>query len=325
MKIQLFRPQAVYEIGKRANQEDSIYPAFGNATEDSRLFMVCDGMGGHEKGEVASKTVCQAMSQATEQLMEKGATVTKDMLKSILNDTYEALDKADVFMEGKMGTTMALLCLHRGGAICVHIGDSRIYHLRPKLKGNSQNTNEVVRYRSRDHSLVQHLYEMGELSYNDMATSPKRNIVLRAMQPYQEKRANPTMVCIADIQPGDYFYLCSDGMLEQMDDEELTDIIGSDMTDLQKALELMNRTVDNSDNHSAYLVHVKDVEHERGDDLMPDDEQEARQRNKALNDKHKDLAWSDDTAGIDPQQTIRHTLMNRMITFFRQKWTRKRT
>ena len=63
MKFELFVPQAILQLGQRNNQEDSIYPAHGQATASDRFFLVCDGMGGHDKGEVASAAVCQGLSQ----------------------------------------------------------------------------------------------------------------------------------------------------------------------------------------------------------------------------------------------------------------------
>ena len=292
MKFQLYQPQAIYQLGQRSNQEDSIYPRFGEATADNRLFLVCDGMGGHDKGEVASAAVCIAMSRATEEILAANASFSDEQFYSVLGKTYDALDAADVKKEGKMGTTMTFLCLHKGGALVAHIGDSRIYHLRPS-------TGEVL-FRSRDHSLVQQLYELGELSYNGMKTSPRKNVILRAMQPYQETRSKASLAHITDIRPGDYFYMCSDGMLEEMEDEELMSIITSELTDEEKVDELIRRTEENKDNHSAYLVRIKDVEAEAGDELYPSDEADLRSRNKALNDNHKDEVWDTGSRAITP-------------------------
>lgn len=283
MKFQLYTPLAIHQLGKRQNQEDTIYPVAGQASADDRLFIVCDGMGGHDKGEVASAAVCQGMSQAVEGLLPAGEALSDEQFDRSLEQAFDALDAADVAHEGKMGTTMTFLCLHRGGCLAAHIGDSRIYHLRPH-EGR-------VLYRSRDHSLVQQLYELGEISYNEMGTSQRKNIILKAMQPYQEERSRATVVHITDILPGDYFYLCSDGMLEKMEDDELLSILNSDGTDEAKAAELIRRTADNADNHSAYLIHIKDVERESGDDQLVSDEEEARRKNKALNDERKDEVW----------------------------------
>lgn len=283
MKFQLYQPQAIHELGKRTNQEDSIYPLKGAATLGSRLFIVCDGMGGHEKGEVASAAVCQGMSKPAEEMLASSGIISDDDFQRLLNGAFSALDEADVNHEGTMGTTMTFMCLHNNGCLVAHIGDSRIYHLRPA-------TGQVL-YRSRDHSLVQQLYELGEISYNEMATSPRKNIILKAMQPHQEEAVNATLAHITDIKEGDYFYLCSDGMLEQMEDDELMDILRANCSDTEKAQELIRRTAENADNHSAYLVHIKGVEREEGDQLLMSDEDEARAKNKALNDHQKDTVW----------------------------------
>lgn len=283
MKFHLYTPQAIHQLGKRTNQEDTIYPIAGQAAEDSRLFLVCDGMGGHDKGEVASAAVCQGMSQAIEEMLPIGEALSDQQFGRALEQAFDTLDAADVAHEGKMGTTMTFLCLHKGGCLAAHIGDSRIYHLRPQ---SSQ-----VLYRSRDHSLVQQLYELGEISYNEMGTSQRKNIILKAMQPFQEERSKATLVHITDVRPGDYFYLCSDGMLEKMEDDELLSILKMDVSDEEKAAELVKRTEENADNHSAYLIHIKDVEHEPGDEQFVSDEEEARRKNKALNDTRKDEVW----------------------------------
>ena len=285
MKFQLYAPQAIHQLGKRKNQEDTIYPLLGKATADDRLFLVCDGMGGHDKGEVASDAVCQGMTQALADVKWQDTVLTDKQFEAALAKAFDSLDAADTLKEGKMGTTMTFLCLHKGGCLVAHIGDSRIYHLRPQ-------ENKVL-YRSRDHSLVQQLYELGEISYNEMGTSQRKNIILKAMQPFQEERSKATLVHITDIRPGDYFYLCSDGMLEQMEDDEILSILRADTTDQEKADELIRRTTENADNHSAYLIHIKDVEPEPGDEQLESDEEEARRKNKALNDTRKDEVWDD--------------------------------
>ena len=72
MKIQLFPPQSFQKMGQRANQEDALWPALGMASSDTRLFIVCDGMGGHEHGEVASQTVATTMGQLLDEKMAAG-------------------------------------------------------------------------------------------------------------------------------------------------------------------------------------------------------------------------------------------------------------
>lgn len=291
MRIQLFQPQAIHELGGRKNQEDSIYPLMGMATAENRIFVVCDGMGGADKGEVASAAVRDAIGKACESLYDPQHPFTDDDFNDALQRAYDALDQADVRHEGTMGTTMTFICFHIGGCLVAHIGDSRIYHLRPSL-----GYPEGVLYRSRDHSLVQQLYDLGEISYNDMATSPRKNIILKAMQPYQDGRTNPSFAHITDVKKGDYFYLCTDGMLEQMEDDELLGIVADPgKTEEEKVERLIELTKDNADNHSAYLIRVDSVlaDPDR-DKLYVSDESELRAKNKALHDTRKDEVWSDD-------------------------------
>lgn len=266
MKIEIYQPQAIWELGQRDNQEDSIFPAFGEATDDDRLFILCDGMGGHEHGEVASQTVCKAMSDTLLSLSKQ--SFTDDDLLDALQTAYRQLDCLDNSHLRKMGTTLCLLYFHQGGLTAAHIGDSRIYHIRPK-------ENRIL-YQSRDHSLVYDLYQAGEISYEEMRTSPQKNIITRAIQPGEESRVRPAIVHIADIQPGDYFYICSDGMLEQMDNDELCRLLSTDGSDEKKRMQLIAATSDNKDNHSAYLIHIKEVMREAGDNMLLDDEQTSK-------------------------------------------------
>lgn len=266
MKIEIYQPQAIWELGQRNNQEDSIFPAFGEATDDDRLFILCDGMGGHEHGEVASQTVCKAMSDTLLSLSKQ--SFTDDDLLDALQTAYRQLDCLDNSHLRKMGTTLCLLYFHQGGLTAAHIGDSRIYHIRPK-------ENRIL-YQSRDHSLVYDLYQAGEISYEEMRTSPQKNIITRAIQPGEESRVRPAIVHIADIQPGDYFYICSDGMLEQMDNDELCRLLSTDGSDEKKRMQLIAATSDNKDNHSAYLIHIKEVMREAGDNMLLDDEQTSK-------------------------------------------------
>ena len=126
MKISIFPPQSIHEIGQRSNQEDSI------AQWDDRLFVLCDGMGGHEKGEVASQTVCRSLVKWFEEYIENDE-FTDNQLRDAIEYAYTELDKYDDGSPKKMGTTLTLLYIHNKGVTAAHIGDSRIYHIRPNV------------------------------------------------------------------------------------------------------------------------------------------------------------------------------------------------
>ena len=269
MRINIYQPLAIHELGKRANQEDSIYPIEGKATENDRLFLLCDGMGGHEHGEVASQGVCNSLSSFLLQHAVASEGLEDKLLSDALAYAYEELDKLAIAGDNRqMGTTLTLLYFHRNGCTAAHIGDSRIYHLRP--------SSHTILYKSRDHSLVYDLYQAGELTYEEMKTFPQKNVITRAMIAGDRNHPKPDVIHISDIQPGDYFYICSDGMLEQMEDEELLDVFSANVRDEEKRQMLISETSDNKDNHSAYIVHIKEVSHDESDVGLVNEEPTAK-------------------------------------------------
>ena len=76
----------MHELGQRENQEDSLFPSLDQQTQDDRLFILCDGMGGHEKGEVASSTVCEAMSKTILSRWNTDEPLSDALLQQALDD-----------------------------------------------------------------------------------------------------------------------------------------------------------------------------------------------------------------------------------------------
>lgn len=271
MKIKIAPPQAFQEIGRRTNQEDALWPSLGQATTADRLFIVCDGMGGHDHGEVASQAVATTIGRYMAEHLSADQPLPTDLLANAITEAYNQLDNKDNSDDlRKMGTTLTLLCLHRNGATMAHIGDSRIYHIR---LGKEQ---PKMLYISRDHSLVMDLYLSGELTREEMDTYEGKNIITRAMQPHQERRSMPDIVHTTDIQPGDLFLLCSDGVLEHLSDKKLISILSGDTNDEEKCQRLKEASADAADNHTAYMLHMLDVEHEPSDVAAPHNENTSR-------------------------------------------------
>lgn len=258
--------RTIWEVGKRKDsngnphQEDSLYPRHNDVEETDRLFILCDGMGGHDKGEVASATVCDTMSRVvSSECPDADGPFSDRILQNALAEAFKALDKKDSGGAKKMGTTMTLLKLHSAGYTAAHIGDSRIYHFRP---GSDAEETQIL-FKSEDHSLVNDLIKIGAITEEAAKTHPQRNVITRAMQPHDERLPKADVHHSADIRPGDYFYLCSDGMLEQADDNNLrfffSDSEAVDTIDKKvKALRLATR--ENSDNHTAFVIEILSVE-----------------------------------------------------------------
>lgn len=284
MKFKL-KAYSIWEFGKRVDangnphQEDSLFPAHGEQQDSDRLFVLCDGMGGHDAGEVASATVCEAMGRSVmASVPDSEALFTDDMLQKAVADAFEALDAHDNGAVKKMGTTMTFLKLHAGGATIAHMGDSRVYHIRP---GKDAAETQIL-FCTEDHSLVNDLVKVGELTPEEARLSPQKNIITRAMQPHMERRPRADVKHITDIRPGDYFYMCSDGMLEQMEDDNIC-FNFSAMTgdDQNKVRVLTEATHYNHDNHTAFIIHILDVEGEP-EPLEEKDERKPVQESTAL-------------------------------------------
>lgn len=246
---------SIHEIGKRSNQEDSLFPdkVSGQSSSSSdNLFVLCDGMGGHDSGEVASATVCEVFSSA---LTNTGKKFSEKNFEDALALAYDALDKKDnPESEKKMGTTMTFVKFHEEGCFVAHIGDSRVYHIRPSEKDDAR-----IRFVTRDHSLVNDLVAIGELTEEEARFSLQKNIITRAMQPNQERRCKADWTNLTDLRVGDYIYMCSDGMLEVTEDNELANILSMDVSDKEKVRILKEVTAENKDNHTAFLIHVTSI------------------------------------------------------------------
>lgn len=299
MKIELYPQLSIHEIGQRDNQEDAI------VQWDNRLFILCDGMGGHEKGEVASQTVCQSLATWFENNINSDEPFTDNQLREALEYAYLQLDQyADGNLK-QMGTTLTLLYIDMRGVTAAHIGDSRIYHIRPNIG---------TLYQSRDHSLVYDLFQAGEITYEEMATYPQKNIVTRAMTPGEDNRMRPDIIHISDIQLGDYFYMCSDGMLEQMDNDQLVVLMASQLTDEEKRNKLIELTKGNQDNHSAWIIHIKDVIKEESDDKLVNEEPTSRCN--AINIIPQTIEENDNDVVIVRQAPKKNSFFSRLRTLF---------
>lgn len=269
MKIELFPPLFIHELGQRDNQEDALWPVLPEeATAENRLYILCDGMGGHEHGEVASGLVSQTIPHVLRRSMSfENDSLSDDELLACLERAYQELDRETGNNSRQMGTTITLIYIGKHGVTSLHMGDSRVYHIRP---------NVGILYQSRDHSLATELFQAGEITYEEMLHYPKKNIVTRAMMPGKDNRMYPDIIHITDILPDDYFYMCSDGMLEQMANCQLMMLLSSNTTDEEKQRKLIEVTKDNQDNHSAWIIHIKDVVKEDGDEMLPNEELTAR-------------------------------------------------
>lgn len=256
MKITLGQPYSFWQLGKRGNQEDCRFPGADVPQECDPFFVVCDGVGGSEKGEVASSTVCRTVAKALDGHNWNQPFTAQDFAK-VLEQVYAAMTKASTPSNVGMATTLTFVAFNSDGCLAAHMGDSRIYQVRPGVG---------ILYRSDDHSLVNVLVHSGNLSPDEAENHPKSNVITRCISvPRKGEDPMPaTVLQITDIAKGDYFFLCSDGVLKCVDDDTLVEILSDEAPDTEKIDCIANLSRDSDDNNTAYLIPVVDVEKEIG-------------------------------------------------------------
>ena len=183
-------------------------------------------------------------------------TFTDADFNTVLNDAYDTLDTMENGAPKKMGTTLTFLKLHSDGATIAHIGDSRVYHIRP---GKDVDDTKIL-FQTRDHSLINDLIKIGELTPEEAKHSKQKNIITRAMQPNMEYRPKADLYHTKDILPGDYVMLCSDGILEQMEEDNIRFIFSDKGGNARSKVNMLKKVTENNrDNHSAIVVNILDV------------------------------------------------------------------
>lgn len=251
MKIELLQPYSFCQIGKRSNQEDARFPDTDMPSPDAPCFVVCDGVGGQDKGEVASRTVCDAFGEYMYQQRPTEAFTVDDFRKA-LSFVYARLLGVMNEKSREMATTMTFLCFHEEGVLAAHMGDSRIYHVRPQVG---------ILYRSNDHSLVNAWVHSGNITPEAGISHPKNNYITRFLGYVEEDAELPAadVIQLDDIEQGDYFFLCTDGVIQLLDEEKLQDILDGEESDEYKMKLIADICRNSSDNNTACLIPVQAV------------------------------------------------------------------
>ena len=178
----------------------------------SLLCVVCDGMGGAKSGNIASTLAVDVFVQEVRQSWKSHLDQEKidQILRSAVKlANFTLYDQAQQFEEfDGMGTTLVAVLIRGKKATVVNVGDSRAYGI----------DQDGIRQITIDHSLVQMMVDRGELKPEQAKTYPGKNLITRAVG------TEVTVICDLfhlDVAKGDYFLLCSDGLSNMMDDQEI--------------------------------------------------------------------------------------------------------
>ena len=190
------------DIGKlRKQNEDAAW-----FDESRAVFAVADGMGGHLAGEVASRMAIEAVQRMARENERPGIAALREAV-ACAHETILAHAQDHIECAG-MGTTLSVLWLGENYAYIAHVGDSRIYRLR---EGSLTQITQ-------DHSLVEELVRAGLITREQARTHPRRNIITRALGTHGE---NEPDLLVTDVQDGDVFLLCTDGLTGMVPDDEI--------------------------------------------------------------------------------------------------------
>lgn len=195
---------AVTHVGQvRTSNEDSLLA-------DNNVFMVADGMGGHNAGEVASVMAVDHLREAA-----SGIIAETDLVQALehANEVIYAESMTNHLHHG-MGTTLAaMVVLENNSIVVAHVGDSRVYMWHEGALSRL----------SKDHSYVQELVDEGIVSIEEARTHPRRNIVTRALgiDANVEVEANTFSVTV-----GAWYVLCSDGLVDEISDADIAKVLG---------------------------------------------------------------------------------------------------
>ena len=226
-------PQLLASCGQsvglqREHNEDALFALTTTVTSDHThlpfgLYIVADGMGGHQHGEIASGIAIRSMSsyiitRLLVPLLSVNHTMPEDSLQEIMQAGVQESHKAITNQVPGGGTTLTAILILGEQMILAHVGDSRAYAL--DLEGN-------MRVLTRDHSLVKRLEELGQISHEEAANHPQRNVLYRALgqgEPFDPDIKN------LQLPPSGHLMICSDGLWGVVDEDEIRQVLHNSTT-----------------------------------------------------------------------------------------------
>lgn len=213
---------------------------------DSQGFWaVADGMGGHAAGDYASQSITARFSQMS--FADKTLSEVVQSLDDNLNDVnQQMINYAREHEASAVGSTVAAMHLGENQiGLSYWVGDSRVYQYR----------NNDLKLLSRDHSLVQELIDLGELTEESAINYPSKNVITRAIGANRQVYSEIKMF---DYQLGDVYLICSDGLTNEVEDKELLMLIQSYSEDIEKLADVtMDAALENTASDNISFVYVK--------------------------------------------------------------------
>lgn len=239
---------------ERLNNEDALF-TFSSEFDDNEgsvffgIFLVADGMGGHQNGEIASRLAAQSVSKflidkCFEDIVYEGQYDFGENFEGILKDAVSSAQNQIQRQVLGGGTTLTLAMVIGDQIFTAHVGDSRLYAIGEEGS---------LHLRTRDHTLVKRLVDLGEITENEASNHPQRNVLYQALG--QSDSFEPDIDhFLMDI--GSRLMICSDGLWSVVDEQQIASIIANGHTLEEVTCELVRAANDSGgpDNISVILV-----------------------------------------------------------------------
>ena len=193
--------------GRRSNQDRVAYAEKNN----SILLTLADGLGGHAGGELAAEIATEYAIHAYKNIRQPIITQPSSFLAlTVIEANKQIFAKTtEKFPDKKPRTTLVLCLIQDGYAYWAHVGDSRLYHVR----------NQEVATRTIDHSPVEKMHQHGLISEEDMQHHPRKNYLSNCIG--GKHKPSVTLGEETKLEPGDNIMLCSDGIWEALNNEQI--------------------------------------------------------------------------------------------------------
>ena len=217
----------------RTQNQDGFY--LDVPSEHLAVGVVCDGMGGAKAGNIASLIAVETFVDALQGMQpdgdgEAGPAAVLSRAAETANTAVYHRAVTDPDCRG-MGTTMVAALVVEQTAYLLNIGDSRAYHI----------TKQAIRRITRDHSVVEDLVAKGDLTPEQARNHPQKNLITRALGTARRVKADLFQETVAE---GDYLLLCSDGLINEVTDQEIHREVLAGGTPQEICQRLMTRTLD---------------------------------------------------------------------------------
>ena len=234
---------SITDIGKkRKMNQDYVYTSEMPVGPLPNLFLVADGMGGHKAGDYASKCAIETIVKTVENSACNEPVPVLEKAIRYANDVIRERAASDEALYG-MGTTVVAATID-GDTLCVaNVGDSRLY-----IVGGRE-----IRQITRDHSLVEEMVRMGGLKREQARSHPDKNIITRAVGAEDDIEMDFFQV---QLHRGDIVLMCSDGLTNMIEDEEIRMILHGQRDLVEKAESLVAAANNNGgkDNIAVVLI-----------------------------------------------------------------------